>query len=166
MRSSLYRHTDDMQLSVYFTSLEFLNNISWSTITEVCSKLSADLKLSPSKTDFMLLAYLNSSLKLISPNVRKFRRHFISCCICSKFGICLRFKTFLCVITYWLFLNHIFFILGISDVLDLDLSRAGNNAAAPVHFQLDYCYSVFLSLPVNQLDHLNWFWILLLDFKY
>jgi hypothetical protein len=125
------------------------------TIAEVCSWMTANLlMLNPSKTDFLLIGLPKQLSKLKNPTVNV--TSDVTCFQARNLDV-----LFDCNLSLS---GHISFITRscFSHIRDLRRIRPGLNqttarniATDLVHSKLDYCNSLFLNLPANQLDRLQ-----------
>ena len=161
-KSSVHHHlyADDTQLFISFSSTKFLENVSFleNTIAEVSSWMSANLlMLNPSKTEFLLIGLPKQLSKIENPSLSMTPTVTLSP-VSSARNLGVLFDSNLSlsdhissIIKSCLF--HVRDLRRLRPILDQTTAR--NIATALIHSKLDYCNSLFLNLPANQLDRLQ-----------
>ena len=161
-QSCVHHHlyADDTQLFISFSSSKFLENISLleNTIAKVCSWMSSNLlMLNPSKTDFLLIGLPKQLSKLTNPSL-SFTNNVALYPVTSARNLGILFDSNFSLSDHISSvtkscMSHIRDLRRIRPVLNQSTAR--NIATALIHSKLDYCNSLFLNLPANQLNCLQ-----------
>ena len=161
-KSAAHHHlyADDTQLFISFSSTKFIQNVSVleNTIAEVSSWMSANLlMLNPSKTEFLLFGLPKQLSKIENPSLSMTSTVTLTPVSSARnlgvlFDSNLSLSDHISSITKSC-LFHVRDIRRLRPILDQTTAR--NIATALIHSKLDYCNSLFLNLPANQLDRLQ-----------
>jgi hypothetical protein len=156
-----HRYAIDTQLFISFSSNKFRENVSILdiAIAEVSSWMSANLiMLNPSKTEFLLVGLPKQLSKIENPSISMTPTVVFITPVSSARNLVVLFDSNLSlsdhissIIKSCLF--HVRDFRRLRPILDQTTAR--NIATALIHSKLDYCNSLFLNLPANQLDRLQ-----------
>jgi Reverse transcriptase (RNA-dependent DNA polymerase) len=150
-------YADDTQLFISFSSNKFRENISLleSAIAEVSSWMSANfLMLNPLKTEFLLVGLPKQLSKIENPSISTTPTVVLSP-VSSARNLGVLFDSNLSLSDHIspIIKSSLFHVRDLRPILDQ--TTASNIATALIHSKLDYCNSLFLNLPANQLDRLQ-----------
>jgi Reverse transcriptase (RNA-dependent DNA polymerase) len=161
-KSSVHHHlyAYDTQLFISFSSNKFRENVSLleSAIAKVSLWMSANLLiLDPSKTEFLLVGLPKQLSKIENPSISMTPTIVLSP-VSSARNLGVLFDSNLSLSdhissTIKSCLFHVRDLRRLRPIFDK--TTAHNVATALIHSKLDYCNSLFLNLPANQLDRLQ-----------
>jgi len=153
-------YADDTQLYISFSPQSYTTNIVHlqSVITQVSSWMSANLlSLNPNKTEFLVIGTQQQLCKLNNPVLAIDPNTIITPVTSARnlgvlFDNHLSFNSQISALSQSCF-YHIRDLRRIRDTLDF--TTASTIATSLVHSKLDYCNSLYYSLPAYQIDRIQ-----------